>query len=558
MPAGPRSPASWPTAFGAWLLGAALALPFAFEAIAEPDAGWSLAIGRSLATTGLPRTNLLTWTARDHAWYPTAWLFDLALFRAHALLGPLGLQLLTAALVALMLLGLAVASRELHPRGPWIVPAVALLFVPRILPRPHLVSWAAEAWVFALCLLAERRGVRWRVACVPLIAVASNFHAGAVFPWIVLAAFCVERAWAERAWLREGALAVVGGLALFANPGALFNLRDNLAHLQVDTRLPNHEEFLHGWPWRVPAFYVVAIVAIGAAFTQRRASPIFLPLVLLFAGLGVFAVRFSTEFPLIAAPVIAGGFTTMGRARWGLLALLATLGVSTLVGRIGRWTPVAGWDEHALPVRAAAFARGEQLSGRLFNAFEDGGYLEYALPEVPAFQDGRVMAFPATFFLDELAAERSPAAFQRYLRTLGVEWAITPTGQCGLCGAGLLSSPDWALVYWDDTTEVRLRRDVPHFAAALARLEFHHLLPRAPPTALVQLAHMLPNDEATAYAAEADRFARAMPKSPFAPLLRCATLSRLHDAGAASACEEARKVDDDPQWQALVKTATGG
>lgn len=560
MSAGPRNAASWPTALLAWVLGAAVALPFCFEPVGEPDAGWSLAIGRAIAATGLPRTNLLTWTAHDHSWYPTAWLFDLVLFRANEQWGVFGLQALTAALVALMLLGLAVACQEMHARGPWLVPAMALLFVPRILPRPHLVSWAAEAWIFALCLISGRRGVWWRVACLPIIAVASNFHAGAVFPLIVLIVFCWERARAEKAWVREGQIVVGGVLALFANPGALFNLRDNLAHLQVDARLPNHEEFQHGWPWLVPAFYVVGVVASIAAGAQRRERPVFFPMVLLFAGLGVFAVRFATEFPIIAAPVIAGGFGNLdamgrGRARWLLIALFGTLGVSTLVGRIGRLKMEATWDEHALPVRAAQFVTEENLSGRLFNAFEDGGYLEYALPNQLAFQDGRVMAFPATFFLKQAESQRSPQAFQQYLRGLDVEWAITPTGQCALCGAGLLKSPDWALVYWDDTTEIYLRRDVPRFATEIQRLEFHYLLPGAQPTALVQDARTLKAEEALRYAAEAERFARAMPKSLYTSLLRCAAWSRVHDQKAAAFCEEARRVNDDPRWQALVNSA---
>ena len=53
-----------------------LAAPFCFALVADTDAGWHLALGRLIATQGLPHTNALTWTARDVPWYDTSWLWD--------------------------------------------------------------------------------------------------------------------------------------------------------------------------------------------------------------------------------------------------------------------------------------------------------------------------------------------------------------------------------------------------------------------------------------------------------------------------------------------------
>src|SRR5207302_6771452 len=143
-----------------------------------------------------------------HPWYPTSWLYDVLC----AVLGTaLGLQLLTFALLSLAVLALAFACESA-----WIVPAVALLLVPRLVPRPHVASWALLAAVLALA----PRDTRWRGLCVALVAVGGNLHAGAVFAAFVLALHALEAFWRTRR-RAELAIAACAGLALLANPGVL-------------------------------------------------------------------------------------------------------------------------------------------------------------------------------------------------------------------------------------------------------------------------------------------------------------------------------------------------
>src|SRR5207253_8091355 len=115
-----------------------------------------------------------------------------------------------------------------------------------------------------------------------------------------------------------------------------------------------------------------------------------------------------------------------------------------------------------LPVRAAAFAREHGIEGRMFNAYDHGGYLEWAGFET--FADGRVQCFPREFWAAFYRNSYSAADFQRWLRSLDVEWAMPSRVSPWLSGRDLLDGPDWALVYWDDLNEVFLRRDVARFA----------------------------------------------------------------------------------------------
>src|SRR5690606_25446913 len=132
------------------------------------------------------------------------------------------------------------------------------------------------------------------------------------------------------------------------------------------------------------------------------------------------------------------------------------------------------------PVRAADFVEANGIDGRVFNAFRDGGYLAWRLPDRPVFQDGRVQAYPPAFFHAEQEAERRPERFREWLREWDVEWAVTTRIPGRLGGVRALSAPDWALVYWDDTSEVWLRRDVERFGPLIAHHEYRHLRPYGP------------------------------------------------------------------------------
>src|SRR5262249_18468813 len=154
-----------------------------------------LALGRLIVHNGgLPSTNALAWTEGAHHFYATSWLFDVACFGVTQALGLLGLQLLTLFLVCVALAGVTAACRAASTDGAWVPLATAWLLVPRITPRPHLASWAALALCLWLGIRAAQGRPRLRWICVPIIALASNLHAGAVFSAVTLGVFCIEAA----------------------------------------------------------------------------------------------------------------------------------------------------------------------------------------------------------------------------------------------------------------------------------------------------------------------------------------------------------------------------
>lgn len=516
------------------------------QKVVDTDAGFDLAIGRLIDRGQLPSTNALAWTAADHPWYPTAWLYDWALFRSEHLFGPVGVQLVVLALSIVTALGLFAALRETtqgedDQPSPWwmaVFAATLLLLAPRIGARSYLVTWAALAWTVALCERARRLGWRWRVAALPVLAIASNGHAGAAFSAGVLALYGVESAVRERAWMREAAIAALGVGAVMLNPGGWTNLVDLFAHLRVQD-LVSIAEYRPPEPTSEPAFFLLLLPLLPAAWIARD-RPATALMAIAFAVMGLRNVRFAYEFFLAAAPLWALAVVRL-KVRRGSMAALA-IGASSLAAAVqatphlGATALGAGFAQDGLPVRAARFIQREGLTGRFYNAYHDGGYLAYALDQ-PIFQDGRPRAWPASFWAANEAADQSAAAFEAWLRSLEVEWAVTARYPTPMTGEGRLADDRWALVYWDDVNEVRLRRDVPKFAAQIERLEYRYFRRSLDPyRAIVMTIEQGTDEVLAAYEKELDRFEADSPGDSYATIARCYLARRKNAPAPNEAC----------------------
>ena len=504
----------------------ALAGPFCFAPVSDSDSGWHVAVGRLVLGGAFPHTNALSWKWGEYPWYATSWLFDaLCAFPGTAL----GLQILTFSFLALTLLALSLACETA-----WVVPGVALLLVPRIVPRPHVASWAVLAAMLALA----PRSTRARAICVALVAVGGNLHSGAAFAAFVLALFCVE-AWSRSRRPLELWLAFAAVAALLINPGVLFNARYLLEHLLHVDEVVQLREFEPPSLAARPAFYLLLPATLLFAVHRRREHPALLISTVVFALLGLRALRMVSEAHIVWAPTLAWGLSRVPRRLLAPAGVAAALlaGFSLRIDRSALGLRISpSWDASLLPVRAAKFLDEHRILGPGFNAFRDGGYLEAARPGVPAFIDGRVQAIPEQAWQELQEAEQTPAAFQAYLESAGCEWAIATRVRERLGGYRLLNGPRWALVYWDEASEVFVRRDVARFAALRDSLEYRRFRPYG---SIVASVAKLDRDGLFELLREIDRFQRTSPGDPFALLDRCAALTRLQAPERAEACDEA-------------------
>lgn len=492
----------------------------ALKPAGDPDLFFHLAVGRHVATIGaVPDRNLWSFTAPEHPFNATSWLFGLV---AHALErtgGFAAIQLATALACAAAFVLAYAATRRRGATPAWaaafVLAAVAASQF-RFLPRPHVVSYALLALVGLLLHEARQtRRLRRLAAVPPLVALWSNLHAGAIFGVAAVACFAaaegLDRVLGRRPDEPSPRLAVLAAavalacvVALVANPsgGYVFTyvVRHHLGEVGLVAEL---QEFLTPSPRAHGAYWALLVVALGAVAARGRRVDLFDALLTIgFAVVSVRALRVAPKFLILAIPVAAAWGPALARdaigrrVRWrpgpgarrwlaaaGLvgpgLALVAALAASPrpldhFVRRIR-----LGPDPYRVPLAAAAFARDHGVAGRCFTSFDLGGFVAWALPESSVFHDPRILAYPPWVYADLDRAERDPAAFDALMDRFGVEWSLRSHAVMRLSGIGRLPKERWALVYWDEAAAVRVRRDLPRFAALVRDLEIREFVPGA-------------------------------------------------------------------------------
>ena len=134
-----------------------------------------------------------------------------------------------------------------------------------------------------------------------------------------------------------------------------------------------------------------------------------------------------------------------------------------------------GMIEMYFPVRAAAFLKEQRLPGPLFNDFTTGGYLTWAQP-IPGgvYIDGRGEVYGVDFLGPYIREVQRPDEWQSEMDRRGVQTAFLfhwwPNHQALV--RFLASDSRWAVVYYDETSVIAVRRDGNEEAIGRSTLAF--------------------------------------------------------------------------------------
>lgn len=285
--------------------------------------------------------------------------------------------------------------------------------------RPHIFSFIAvmlvlmqlEAMVSRL-----RRGMLlgpylWLLPLTMLVW--ANLHRGFVVAWVLLAVYGLsevvaymraKHSYDRRQVYLFGAVLALSIASSLLNPNGPDALLANFAELGgpfidvIDEYFP-----LYKYAQVYDAgfiFYGAVVLVLGmGALMVRHWRQVTWSQALLFLGFayeGFATFRFSyfqaILLPALAAPLLAPLSQALAQRRQA--ALWGGVLLSLLVLAYGVGIRSALWygplERAYFPEQAAAFIREHHLPGRLFNAFEFGGYLGWELyPEYPVFIDQR-------------------------------------------------------------------------------------------------------------------------------------------------------------------------
>jgi hypothetical protein len=441
--------------------------PFAFTTAAAP-----------LAYPGEDLTRHFNLT---HEWLAQAFFY--AAYRAVGFPGIVALRaLLLAAFCGLAGLVAWRRSGSLH-RG-WLAGlAAAAIAAPFALDRPQLFTYLCLA--LAVVTLESRRRL-WLLP--PLFLIWANCHGGFVLGWAVLAAYCAEALVArlrhkplpeERAlWLWSAVAALASGI----NPNGFRAVQVLL--LYRSSELQSHLlEWARPPLWPPPLFALLLAAAAGAMVWQRRKVRVGDWLLLAAFTAAAFTAERNTIFIGFFAPVFLASYFPWKRplpaaAGWAAAAALAAGIVwGTAAGDFFQFC-AAAWR---YPAGAAEFLAAHQVTDRMFNTYEYGGYLTWRLwPRQRVFIDGRALSeqvfrdYARILYNHDDSGGKSAA---QLLDQYGAQVIVMNTFEY-VTGTVYLLAPaladpaqtEWKLVYRDAQALVWMRRP-PAGVAPLDSLE---------------------------------------------------------------------------------------
>ncbi len=402
-----------------WLLLFSIPVLVSMEPVTDWDIWWHLRVGQWILAHGqVPHVDVFSAYGAGKPWIAYSWLFEVLVFLLHRQFGLLGIVGFNVAMTLAIAVALYISVRQASLP---ILAEVALVgtaviaMVPIYTPRP----WAFTVLFFVLelhCIFTARRLRQpWRLYFLaPLFVLWANLHIQFIYGLAVFGLYIGELLLARIQALvspvsRDGAQPQLGKIVpiVFAclvstliNPYGFKIYQPVFEYIEftgafqiVSELLPL--SFVNVADWLVGWLLLVAVFVLG---WQRRWLAFPSALLLASAVLGMRARRDVWIAAVSAVMIIAqlrSFLPCVERCRWNWLNFgLVGVGLSvTILVVAHQWEISTARLQQAVkniyPVDAVAYIKEKRLTGPLYNHFNWGGYLIWALPEMPVSMDGR-------------------------------------------------------------------------------------------------------------------------------------------------------------------------
>jgi len=112
-------------------------------------------------------------------------------------------------------------------------------------------------------------------------------------------------------------------------------------------------------------------------------------------------------------------------------------------------------QQQTAPVRAVEWLKQNRLTGPMYNSYNWGGYLLWALPQEPVFVDGRTDLYDDEFLREYFKVMFIRPGWQEALDKYSVRLALTERES--FLATLLATQSDWRLAYRDDQAAIYTR-----------------------------------------------------------------------------------------------------
>jgi hypothetical protein len=454
------------------LLMLTLVFVYSRKGISDPDIWWHLHNADYLVQHhSLPRADTYSFTVPGHPWINHEWLAELPYYFGWRVLGLVGINAVTFAILALIFLGvLYLCYRETGHYKASIVAACYAVLLGSVSFGPRTILFGYADLVLLLIVLQRFRqkghAPLWLIP--PLFCLWANTHGswfiGMVIFSTIIGAGLFNGEWgfvAAQPWTpsQRNYLLMSWGAslaALFVNPfGARlvfypFNLafkqKLNIEHVAEWVSVNFHDT-------RGKLVIVLLLVLLVSALLRpRRWTLAELGLVLFALYSGLTYIRFLFLLAVVIAPVLAKTFEFVPRYRREMDTPVVNFFVIILMiaGGVHYWPREAQLQAlvgEQYPVEAVSYLQAHPPSGPMLNFYLWGGYLNWRDPSVKVFLDSRVDIFEYSGalqdYLDLLALKDPVPVLDKYK----IRYVLFPRGE--QLTYVLQHNPKWKVLYSD-------------------------------------------------------------------------------------------------------------
>jgi hypothetical protein len=444
-----------------------------------------LLMGKVVLETGIaPTQEIFSYVYENKPYTPHEWLADVIYYAIYVAFGLNGVVLLASILIAVTFVMLYSESTSQNAK---YFLAFMLTFLGALVTsihwvtRPHLFTMLFLAvWIILIDRLY--RGIPVKIWIFPVLMLFwANIHAEFIAGFLVLIAYIAGCAW-QYLFNRSGAALKTGKkllsiaflcfVASAFNPVGLrtwdivlgyMNNRYLLSRI-IETRPPN---FTQGEYWPLLALLGIAFFLLARKKDKFAPAHFFLltgfGLMSLLSARNAHLVGVVFPFVLARALVDTPGFQplerieatiqrmedqTKGRVWPIIIIVLGVLAVSGPMGKLNRY------ESSVFPVDAVRWLENHPQTGRMFNAFDGGGYIVFHLwPEQKTFIDSQMdVTGEATQQYETIITLQ--AGWQEPFEQYGITWAIIPPGWPL---AKELKSQGWETAYQDQTAVILVK-----------------------------------------------------------------------------------------------------
>jgi hypothetical protein len=463
------------------------------ELLNDGDTGYHVRAGEYIIENfSIPKQDIFSFHTPPLAWTAHEWLSEVIMAIAHRSFGLTGVVIFFSVIITsvyYLLFKLIQKENDNIIVTTFIVLLVLLVSQMHWLARPHIFSLLLMLIWYYLLDQYQYNHKNDLYVFPPIMLLWVNLHGGFLAGFILLGIylfgnlvkFITSEGEEKNNYKKKvrllGLITMVCLMVSLINP---YGYRILLFPFKLVSNkfIMNHVgEFMspnfHAFNAKLFEILLLLMLAVLLFSKARKLNIIEILMILLFAHMSLYSVRYIPLFSIIVAPILVRQLTPILEQSGGKLSeffkkrsdnisaidastrgyLWPVLAVSLVVFLANTGKIEFKFKEDKKPVAAVEFLKKEHLSGNMFDNDEFGDYIIYAAwPEYKVFFDGRSDMYGVDIMKKYLKVTTIRPGWDEVLKEYNITWIIYNANSA--LSLFLMERDDWKLIYADKVANI--------------------------------------------------------------------------------------------------------